>query len=460
MGAQVGMILESVRLASCASSRVSSLASAYRPTRDPRLRLISSEHSQGPASSLDQPLVCEALASRTLNEAIEPCERVVPHIALIEPEGKFVDVAVKMLRAGVMVHADQTALHDSEDALHPVGGHVVSDVFAGAVVDRLMSEIGGVDACISSAFVGMQGRSSFDMAMNGGLDRFLVRALDRHSDCPAPALTHTENGRLADRAPSGIEFLGLMLVLFDATDIGLVNLDNALQHFELRPAGFTKTMKDEPCRFLRDPDFLCELHRRNALAGRHEQVHRVNPLMQRNVRSLEDGAGANREVLFALIAAIEAFLTDRDTFAEAADRAAWPVRPKATFKVGASGFLIGKHLEQLEGGDGRLAHVRNPVLSENPNRKERGSQVYNSHRKGHISLPVHVAAGSRPLAGVERDLDTEHRHRRSRARPRCRRGRGADERAPDHDRAHLDRGGIAGVRDLGRAGTARLSEAL
>lgn len=59
-----------------------------------------------------------------------------------------------------------------------------------------------------------------------------------------------------------------------------------------------------PSRFLRDTDFLRQLHGRNALPGRDEQVHRIQPLVQGNMRPLKDGAGADREVLFALIAAV------------------------------------------------------------------------------------------------------------------------------------------------------------
>jgi len=40
-----------------------------------------------------------------------------------------------VLLAGVMVDADQTALHNRENALDTVRGHVVANVFAVAVVD-------------------------------------------------------------------------------------------------------------------------------------------------------------------------------------------------------------------------------------------------------------------------------------------------------------------------------------
>ena len=74
------------------------------------------------------------------------------------------------------------------------------------------------------------------------------------------------------------------------------------------------------------------------------QVHRVNPLMQRNMRPLENRAGADGEVLLALVAAVEAALARRDPLAEAANRAARAVRPKPLFQdapaVSWSGIIL------------------------------------------------------------------------------------------------------------------------
>src|SRR5947209_3689278 len=63
-------------------------------------------------SSCDQRLVSQALARNTVNEAVEPLQRVTGHVAVVEPERELVNVAAKMLRAGVVVDADQAALED------------------------------------------------------------------------------------------------------------------------------------------------------------------------------------------------------------------------------------------------------------------------------------------------------------------------------------------------------------
>ena len=214
--------------------------------------------------------------------------------------------------------------------------------------------------------------------MNGGLDCLFIRPLDWHSDRTAAALSHTKNRRLANRAASSLELLELMLVLFEAAYEGFVNFDDALQLFKLRSARLAQPMKDEPCGLLRDPDFLGELHGRNALASRHKQIHRVDPLVQRNVRPLENRSGSNREVLFALIAAIKSARPNRNTFAKPTNRAARAIRPEAAFEINPRRLLVGEHLEKLEGRNCALGHRATPWLRTKNGIKLAGSQVYNS----------------------------------------------------------------------------------
>ncbi len=64
--------------------------------------------------SLGEPFVGQALARSTVNKAIEARHRVIFDVAFIEPEGKFIDVTGKMLRAGVVIDAVQAALEDGK----------------------------------------------------------------------------------------------------------------------------------------------------------------------------------------------------------------------------------------------------------------------------------------------------------------------------------------------------------
>src|SRR3954465_1809905 len=108
------------------------------------------------------------------------------------------------------------------------------------------------------------------------------------------------------------------------------------------------------------------------LPGRDEQIHRIDPFVQRNMRPLHDSAGANREVFLALTATVIAALAGRDPVAQTADRAARAVRPEAAFQPQPTGFRVGNHPENLVRGNGALAHTDpldyTPIIA----RKSRG----------------------------------------------------------------------------------------
>lgn len=368
---------QSLRRVSCVSSRVSTSALACTPRQHPRLRQARAERSLA-LSSLDQRLVCQPLARGPVNEAIEPRQGMVLDVALVEPERKFVNVTVQVLRAGVMIDAYQAAFQDGKDAFDAVCRHVAADIFAGAVTDGFVVEAHAAQGAISGMFVGMKNRTCFDIRADFRADRLRIGVGNVLGPSSAASLTHAENGFLAGPASSSMKLLVLMHILGEAANVSFVDFDNALQHFELRSARFAETVQDKPSRFLRDPDFLGELHRRNALTRRDKQVHCINPLVQRNMRPLENRSSPNGEVLFALIAAIEAFLSGRDPLAKSADGATRAVRPKARFKIGARRLLIREHLEKLESGNRALGHRATPWLRTPYGIKLRGSQIYNS----------------------------------------------------------------------------------
>jgi hypothetical protein len=359
----------------------SALADRRAPRRQSRLTLWAVF-----LLSLDQPLIRQALSSNAVHKTIKPRKRVVLDVAFIQSESKLVNVAPKMFRTGMVVNANQAALENSENAFHPVGGHVVADEFASAMVDGLMIEAGIANAFICASFICVQHRSKRDMLMDGGLDCLFVGILYRHGNGAAAAFAHTENRRLANRASPGLELLGLMFVFLNAADESFVNFNDAFQLFELRSASLSKPVQHEPSGFLRNTDLFRQLHAGYALASRHEQVHRVNPLVKWNMAALEYRTSAHREVFLALVAAIVTASPRRDALAKAADRAARAVRPQAPFKVGAGRFLVRKHLEKLERRNSALAHgLSNLCPKYRPER--RGSQVYNSHSKG-IDVPA------------------------------------------------------------------------
>ena len=65
----------------------------------------------------------------------------------------------------------------------------------------------------------------------------------------ALALLHADDGYFADRAATGLEFLGSVLIGFLAADIGFVNFNNAPQKVIIIVvfAGFADALEHEPC---------------------------------------------------------------------------------------------------------------------------------------------------------------------------------------------------------------------
>ena len=124
-----------------------------------------------------------------------------------------------MFRAGVVIDADQAAFENRENALNSIGGHVVSNIFARAMVDSIMAKaIVAISPPICAFFVCMQGRSDFDVLVNSGLNCFLICVLDRRCDSSTAALSHPKNGRLADCAATSLELLVFVLIRLDTAN--------------------------------------------------------------------------------------------------------------------------------------------------------------------------------------------------------------------------------------------------
>src|SRR3990172_2726351 len=340
-----------------ASWPVCSWASADRTEPCPRFGQVR----RAASFSFRQRLVGDALANGRTHETIEAFQRVPLHVAVIQPERKLVDVSAQVLAAGVVVNAEYPALHDREHALDAVGRDVAAHVFPTAVVDRFVAEEQAIKPTVSRRLVGVQRRANRNTRMNCTVYGVQVHVGNRRGNRLATALTHAEHRSLTDCAAPGIEFFYGVLVRLLAAKIGFVNFNDALQLGQIIAARLTQAMQDEPRGFLGDADLLGQLQRGNALTARYKQVHGINPLLQRNMRPLENSAGANGEILAAGIATVIAILSIRHTFATGADWAFHAVRPKARLQIEPRRFLVGEQLEKLKCADSQ-AVVHKSVL--------------------------------------------------------------------------------------------------
>ena len=63
---------------------------------------------------------------------------MILHTAIVQAEGKLVNVPGDVLWAGMVVDTVNTTLHHGPDALHAVRGHTLAGILTRAVVDRLV----------------------------------------------------------------------------------------------------------------------------------------------------------------------------------------------------------------------------------------------------------------------------------------------------------------------------------
>ena len=77
----------------------------------------------------------------------------------------------------------------------------------------------------------------------------------------------------------------------------------------------------------------------------------MNPFIEWNVRTPEDGVRAYREIPFAQVAAVETILAGGNALAAVALGTNRAVRPQAGFEVFPSGFYVGDKVEKFFGTD-------------------------------------------------------------------------------------------------------------
>src|SRR5579872_28593 len=307
--------------------------------------------------SSDEPLVGEPLSGTGHHEAVQALHRVSRDVPLVEAKRKFIDVAEQVLFAGVMVDAMQPAFQDGPDTLDGVSGDRTTGKLSGAVVDPLVTIEQAVQVVVRAVLIGVDRRANFHRAVDLVLDSVDAGRVNHHGDGTASAFPHSQHGGFADRPTARVQLFAGVLVAFFSADESLVNLDNPAKRFQLTSASFAETAQNEPRGLLRDADLFSELHRGNPLPRRHEQVHRVQPLVQRNVGSLEDGVRADGEYFVARVAPVVASGAGGNAIASRAEGTLDTSRPEPRFEVKSRGFGIWEQLEQLERADGGARHL-------------------------------------------------------------------------------------------------------
>lgn len=322
-----------------------------------------------------QPFISEPLSDCGVDEGIQPLKGVAGDVPLVQAEGELIDVPGKVFRAGVMIDAVETPLHYRPNALNAVRVCRSTGIFPGAVVHTLMAKEQTVHVGKDGVVISVQLRTRLNLPVNFILDGVERSVSDRLGDGSPATFPHPQNGDLPNRATASVEFLPFVLVGFLPADKALINFDDALQFVLAVWIGtrFSKPGEHEPSRLLRDADFLGKLHTTDALTGRDQEVHGVNPFVKRNMAPLENRPRADREVELTGVATVESARAPGDAIPGLALRALRTIRPETGFQVLTGAVFVREKLEQFEGADSGPTHETNCTLF------PYGSQVYNSH---------------------------------------------------------------------------------
>src|SRR5271157_856342 len=213
-----------------------------------------------------------------------------------------------MLGAGMMIYAIHPALHHSPNAFNAVRGSHSAPVLAAKMIDRLMLEKDAIQTGISRVLIRHERRADLHIVKNRILQCLSVRVLNCHCRSTSAAFTEAHHGSLAYRPASGTELFRLMFVSFFGAEKGFINLDRSPEFFKFPGARLPESLEYKPCRLLSNPDLFSKLHGTDTLPRRDQQVHSVNPFVERHMRTPENGSGADRKIKLTSIAAIEAIL--------------------------------------------------------------------------------------------------------------------------------------------------------
>lgn len=200
----------------------------------------------------------------------------------------------------MVIGANHTALEDREEVFGGVGvlEPAVGDVFLGAVIHTVVKGHFLADTRINRSFVGHKVSRAIDVGNDQAAHRLGVYIGYVEAAGVALALHQCDNSLLGGRLACGA-VLGL------AADIGFIGLDNAAGTTERAAGavhGFTDAVTEEPSGLVGDADHTAHLRGAHALLGSGHDVNGQQPLVQGNVAALHDRAGADGELVAAVIA--------------------------------------------------------------------------------------------------------------------------------------------------------------
>jgi hypothetical protein len=264
-------------------------------------------------------------------------------IAILEIE--FAQIAVQMTLATMLINASDASLENAVKAFNSVRVDEPAHIFIGFMADALMAREMIHELGIMAAFISHH-RGFF---RNIGLDDW--------NDIGGAGSLDMEGARLPGLAIDKRQYRVLMAMaapldgsLF-APDKSFVGFDNSANpaHWRKRTVahGFSNSVSEKPSGFHATNEHSLNLAGSNALFASAHQMDDLQPKMQRQMGGLENGPHAHGKWLATLVAFVKAAaggfasqLANALFISIAAMRASWAMRPKTTFDISESAFLI------------------------------------------------------------------------------------------------------------------------
>ena len=258
-------------------------------------------------------------------------------------EIELAQISVQMPFAAMLIDALHTAFKDAVVALNRICVSTAAHPFFCLVVDAFVTGKLGSDFDVLGGFVGHQCSLFGDVRANNRNDLSDSSAIHMKAAGRSAALDKGEHGVLV--APAG---LGLRLA-FKAPDKGFVRLHDRASPAQWTNAddshGLPQPVRHEPSGFQGDAQGPVKLVARNALLGRAQKVHSLQPKAHWDMARLEYGADLDGKGLAALVAFVRTYagalaLQFSNAIYATAMRANRPFRPYAGFNPRDSGRFI------------------------------------------------------------------------------------------------------------------------
>ena len=286
--------------------------------------------------------------------------RLLPQVPA---ELKLAEVARKMLPANMDMGTANRPLDDAPEALDGIRVSAAAHPFFAGVVATDMGVAGFHDTAVSGPFVRRDHGPLSDVVPNLRNQSFAAGVLDHASDHITSPLDHAEHDGFAASAAPAFPAGAL------AADVAFVRLDNAVQARVAVHLGHVLPylVAHAPGRLVGDAKLTLQLHRGDAVPRRDEQVHGVEPLLERRAGQRERRVLHGVDVM-AAIAGVSRHLAQ--------------TMPRADLPAFRTGVLATEaHLEQV---------VQASVIV-----REAAEEVGNGERASHVILHPYPEDGGR-----------------------------------------------------------------